>query len=155
MTFILCLYSMHARHTLNCCKGYTWIAGAPPSENWVSRNKGSIGKRQADTKSAVETACQARCVTANELLSKHTLCQIPAAVCFHCVLSITPLQHCCFPSVALEDELGPVGMEVPGDLPGGGGMYVKPPPHQEGKLGRFFKTASANSSNSCFFSQCL
>lgn len=101
LTFILCLYSMHARHTLNCYKGYAWIAGAPPSENWVSRNKGSVGKRQADTKSAVEKACQARCVTANELLSKHTLCQIPATVAFHCMLSITPVQHCCFPSVCL------------------------------------------------------
>lgn len=87
MTFILCLYSMHARHTLNCYKGYTWIAGAPPSENWVSRNKGSVGKRQADSKSAVETACQARCVTANELRSKHTLCQIPAAVCSLCAVN--------------------------------------------------------------------
>lgn len=149
---------MHACHTLNCYKGYTWIAGAPPLENWVSRNKGSVGKRQADTKSAVETACQARCVTANELLSKHTLPN-PS----RCVFSLCAVNHSraalLFPvslSVALQDELGPVGM-VPEDLPGGGCMYVKYPPPHEGKLGCFFKTASRNSSDFCFFflSQCL
>lgn len=64
-------------------------------------------------------------------------------LCVHCVLSITPVQHCCFPSVALEDELGPVGMEVPGDLPGGRWFLSRC---------HFFKTASANSSDSCFFS---
>lgn len=56
-------------------------------------------KATAHTELGVETARQARCVTANELLSIHTLCQIPAAVCFHCLLSITPARHCCFPSV--------------------------------------------------------